>query len=143
LIHHRQNKDFPQVIEARRAVFMEQFTKLFNQATLKSEADIRMIVNAPTLASRLTREAGIVGTGKSLDLKIRSGDGSEIAFRVKDTTSFRNILSSYAKMKGVYPNGIPFFLKFDGERIMSTQSPGTFDMEDDDVIDAIFIQLGC
>jgi hypothetical protein len=141
LIHHRQNQDSLIKIVTRRAVFVEQFVKIFRQIPLMSEADIRKIGNAPAPASRITRVAGIVGTGKSLDLKIKSGDGSEMTFRVKDTTSFGNIRSVYAKMKGETPDKIKFL--FEDELVMSTQSPGTFDMWNDDVIDAIFIQLGC
>jgi hypothetical protein len=140
LIHHRQTQDVPQVIEARRAVFMEHFNKLFNQFP-KSEADIRKIVNSPAPPLRHTRVAGILGTGKDLHLKFQSSNGSCLDYRVKYNTPLEKLFSDYAKKKGVNRNS--FMFMFDGTRLESFKTPGDYNMEDGDIIEAIPIMLGC
>jgi hypothetical protein len=47
VIHHQQNSDAHDVIEARRVSFADAFSKLFPLNPLKNMAEIRSIVDRP------------------------------------------------------------------------------------------------
>jgi len=59
---------------------------------------------------------------------------------VKKTTKLSKIFKAYAERKGVAIDSLSFI--FDGKRLNPEMSPKQYEMEDDDVINAMVQQQG-
>jgi len=84
-------------------------------------------------------DAGEKG-GEHLNIKVKSGDGNEVYFKVKKTTLFSKVMAAYCKKVGAEPESVRFL--FDGVRIQGSATPEELNMEDEDVIDAMVTQTG-
>lgn len=63
-----------------------------------------------------------------------------MAFKVKKTTKFSKIFKAFCDRKGVAVDSISFV--YDGKRLNGDHAPKMYEMEDDDVIDAMIQQQG-
>lgn len=64
----------------------------------------------------------------------------QVTFKVKRTTRFEKIIQAFCSRKAVDPQQVRFI--YDGQRILPSQTPADFDMENDDTIDAFLEQVG-
>ncbi|KAJ1450521.1 ubiquitin-related domain-containing protein [Pelagophyceae sp. CCMP2097] len=78
--------------------------------------------------------------GAALNIRIRDQTGEETFFKVKKTTKFDKVFSTYAARKGVNANSLRFL--FDGTRLQGSQTPDELDMEENDQIDCMLEQQG-
>lgn len=75
-----------------------------------------------------------------LAIKVKSGDGQEVFFKVKRTTPFSKIMSAYCKKVGQDLENVRFL--FDGQRVKPENTPAELEMEDEDSVDAMVQQIG-
>lgn len=75
-----------------------------------------------------------------LQVKVKDAEGSELTFRVRATTPMGKVFDAYCSKKG-HARATMRFL-FDGNRITDAATPGSLEMEDGDVIDAVVEQIG-
>eukprot|EP00621_Florenciella_sp_RCC1693_P005895 CAMPEP_0182533284 /NCGR_PEP_ID=MMETSP1323-20130603/13476_1 /TAXON_ID=236787 /ORGANISM="Florenciella parvula, Strain RCC1693" /LENGTH=94 /DNA_ID=CAMNT_0024743149 /DNA_START=65 /DNA_END=349 /DNA_ORIENTATION=+ len=78
--------------------------------------------------------------GETITIRVRDQTGEETFFKVKKSTRFEKVFSTYAQRKGVNVASLRFLI--DGERINPSQSPAELDMEDQDQIDCMLEQQG-
>jgi len=83
---------------------------------------------------------GAKDEAKHLNLKVKSGDGSEVFFKVKATTQLGKVMAAFCKKVGQEKDNVRFL--FDGERLRAEQTPAELGMEDEDEIDAMVEQTG-
>eukprot|EP00618_Florenciella_parvula_P007354 CAMPEP_0119545086 /NCGR_PEP_ID=MMETSP1344-20130328/55062_1 /TAXON_ID=236787 /ORGANISM="Florenciella parvula, Strain CCMP2471" /LENGTH=279 /DNA_ID=CAMNT_0007589599 /DNA_START=61 /DNA_END=899 /DNA_ORIENTATION=+ len=76
--------------------------------------------------------------GETITIRVRDQTGEETFFKVKKSTRFEKVFSTYAQRKGVNVASLRFLI--DGERINPSQSPAELDMEDQDQIDCMLEQ---
>jgi len=86
------------------------------------------------------QDTGAAAATEHLNLKVKSGDGNEVYFKVKKSTVFSKVMAAYCKKVGAEPDSVRFL--FDGVRIQGSQTPEELQMEDEDVIDAMVTQTG-
>lgn len=77
---------------------------------------------------------------ENLNLKVKSPNGDEVIFKVKQTTPFHKLMTAYCKRTGTEFESTRFM--FDGQRITGEQTPKDLNMEDEDEIDAMVTQVG-
>lgn len=77
---------------------------------------------------------------RHISLRVVSGDGSEVFFKISSTTPLSKLISAYCKRKSIEESSVRFL--YDGERIDPSKSATDLDMEDDDIIDALVQQTG-
>merc|ERR1712034_297360 len=75
-----------------------------------------------------------------INLKVKSQDGNEVYFKVKQTTKLSKLMNAYCNRVGKELSAVRFL--FDGERLQPDSTPEQLDMEDEDEIDAMFEQHG-
>ncbi|KAL0241265.1 hypothetical protein GEMRC1_006500 [Eukaryota sp. GEM-RC1] len=75
-----------------------------------------------------------------IKLKVRSQDGKETVFRIKRSTPLRKLMDTYCKRGGYTESSLRFLI--DGERVQAHQTADDLHLEDDQIIDALFYQLG-
>ena len=74
----------------------------------------------------------IEGTDDSvISIKVKDQHGGEVVFKVKKTTKFQKIMDAFCQKKAWDAGAVRFV--FDGERILSDQTPDDIGMEDGDV----------
>ena len=65
-------------------------------------------------------------------IRVRDDSGEAIWFKMKKSTPFERVFSTYAARNGVAVASLRFLI--DGERINRTHTPAELDIEDDDEI---------
>lgn len=75
-----------------------------------------------------------------INLKVKSQDGNEVYFKVKQTTKLSKLMNAYCNRVGKELSAVRFL--FDGERLQPDATPEQLDMEDEDEIDAMVEQHG-
>ncbi|KAI8839056.1 small ubiquitin-related modifier 3-like precursor [Chytriomyces cf. hyalinus JEL632] len=75
-----------------------------------------------------------------ITLKVKGPQGDDVEFKIKKTTVLGKVFTAYADKLGVNKTGYRF--EFDGERLTEMDTPGKFEMEDGDVIQAFVQQQG-
>eukprot|EP01120_Amphizonella_sp_Union-15-10_P015706 TRINITY_DN8124_c0_g2_i1.p1 TRINITY_DN8124_c0_g2~~TRINITY_DN8124_c0_g2_i1.p1 ORF type:complete len:103 (-),score=28.06 TRINITY_DN8124_c0_g2_i1:108-386(-) len=75
-----------------------------------------------------------------INLKVVAQDGTEVLFKIKNSTPLRKLMEAYCQRQAIEPNSIRFL--FDGNRLREDQTPEELGMEDHDVIDAVLQQTG-
>merc|ERR1711933_558302 len=75
-----------------------------------------------------------------LNLKVKAQDGTEVYFKVKETTKLKKLMDAYCARVGKEAGSIRFL--FDGDRIAPDSTPNDLGMEDEDEIDAMVEQHG-
>lgn len=76
-----------------------------------------------------------------IHLNLKSEDGEEITFKVKNTTKFSKIFQKYCEKKNIANYNSVRFL-FEGERINDNLCPNEMGIENNDEIDVRFEQVG-
>eukprot|EP00466_Bigelowiella_natans_P010041 jgi/Bigna1/90329/estExt_fgenesh1_pg.C_670078 len=76
-----------------------------------------------------------------ISITVRSHDGNEVIFKVKQTTPFSRIFEAYCQKVGEEKPSVRFL--FDGDRISGIQTPADYDMRDGDEINATVQRSGC
>jgi len=66
-------------------------------------------------------------------------DGNIVHFKIKKKTQLRKLMEAYCARQSLQMDQIRFL--FDGNRLWDAQTPDELDMEDDDVIDAMLIDV--
>ena len=77
---------------------------------------------------------------EQLNLKVIGQDGQVIQFKIKKSTPFRKLMHAYCDRQKLTQSTIRFV--FDGNRIKETDTPKSFDMEDNDAIEVFSQQSG-
>jgi len=77
---------------------------------------------------------------KKLRLVVKSDSGQDVTFDVRPGVLFSKVFAAYCKRTGTDEKEVRFL--FDGQRLRKDQSPESYDMEDEDVIDAMVEQTG-
>lgn len=77
---------------------------------------------------------------EQLNLKVIGQDGQVIQFKIKKSTPFRKLMHAYCDRQKMIQSTIRFV--FDGNRIKETDTPKSFDMEDNDAIEVFSQQSG-
>ena len=77
---------------------------------------------------------------KSINIKVKGPDGSEVFFKIKWNTVMRALMEAYCQRSGFDKQGIHFL--FEGERIQAYNTPDELDMDEGDVVDAMLMQVG-
>ena len=85
-------------------------------------------------------KSNLSATGK-ITIRIKDQTGEEIMFKIKRRTRLGKVFNTFAAYKGVDRDSLRFL--FNGERVDDVDTSVTWDLEDDDQIDAIFSQCGC
>lgn len=80
------------------------------------------------------------GADNTINVRVVNSDGNEIYFRIKRTTPFRRLFSTYHTKVGSPAGSFRFF--FDGRRLEEDQTPAELEMNDQDLIDALVTQTG-
>jgi predicted RNase H-related nuclease YkuK (DUF458 family) len=70
--------------------------------------------------------------GEHITIKIKSGSGGVVFFKVKPTTKFSKIFGKYYEREGISDGSARFV--FDGVRIRGDQTPSMLDMENEDEV---------
>lgn len=76
----------------------------------------------------------------TITIRVRDQTGEETFFKIKRTTKMAKVFETYAQRKGVQSTSLRFLL--DGERIESTATPKTLELDDQDQIDCMLEQSG-
>ena len=74
-----------------------------------------------------------------LNLKVETQHGEEIYFKMKYTSPLQKLMHAFCNRQGVDMNTVSFL--FDGDEIISTETPLDLDMQDGDVIDVIDVSV--
>ncbi|KAI8538070.1 hypothetical protein RHMOL_Rhmol09G0073100 [Rhododendron molle] len=75
-----------------------------------------------------------------INLKVKSQEGNEVFFRIKNNTQLKKLMTAYCERQSLDAKAIVFL--FDGHRIKAEQTPEQLGMEDGDEIDAMLHQTG-
>lgn len=73
-------------------------------------------------------------------IKVVDQNGNETYFKLKPTTKLGRVMKVYCERASVQESSIRFL--FDGERLNPDSTPADYDMEEDDIIDAVLQQTG-
>ncbi|XP_035154854.1 small ubiquitin-related modifier 5 [Callithrix jacchus] len=87
-----------------------------------------------------TEDLGDKIKNEDIKLKVIGQDSSEIYFKVKMTTPLEKLKESYCERQGVPVNSLRFL--FEGQRIADNHTPKELGMEEDDVIEVYWEQMG-
>ncbi|KAK7239651.1 small ubiquitin-related modifier protein [Aureococcus anophagefferens] len=79
-------------------------------------------------------------SGSLLNIRIRHWSGEVTFFGVKKTTQLDKVFNAYSQRKGINVMTLRFL--FDGQRVLSGQTPQDIDMEDGDQLDCTLEQVG-
>jgi small ubiquitin-related modifier len=63
-----------------------------------------------------------------------------VFFKIKRKTAMRKLMDAYCRRQGQVPGSVRF--TFDGNRVNPDSTPDSYNMEDQDVIDAMVEQIG-
>ncbi|ORY49980.1 ubiquitin-like protein [Rhizoclosmatium globosum] len=77
---------------------------------------------------------------EQITIRVKGGDGAEIEFKIKNTTTMGKVQAAYAQKLGINKDTVRF--KFDGAAVTMTQTPADLGLEDGDSIDAFVQQIG-
>ena len=77
---------------------------------------------------------------QQITIKVVNAEGAEVYFKIKRKTKLQKLMDAYCKKQGVSTSSIRFH--FDGKRIEADKCVDDYEMEDDDVIDAMAEQTG-
>jgi len=80
------------------------------------------------------------GDSQQISIKVVNADGAEVYFKIKRSTPLRKLMDAYCKKQGINRTSVRFH--FDGRRIEDDKTAEDYEMEDDDVIDAMVEQTG-
>ena len=72
---------------------------------------------------------------EQLNLKVKSQDGEEVFFKIKNTTQLKKLMDAYCQRQGLAASNVRFL--FDGERLHEAQTPKELSMENGDEIDVL------
>ena len=84
--------------------------------------------------------AGAPADSQQLNIRLKNMDGSEVYFKVLQTTPFRKIISAFCTKTGLSSSNVR--LMFEGESITGNMTPKELELEDNDVIDVLSQQTG-
>lgn len=77
---------------------------------------------------------------QSIVIRVRETTGEETRFRIKVTTRLNTVFRAYARHKGVEMHSFRFLIE--GNFVNPEDTPTSFGLEDNDVIDAILLTVG-
>jgi|Transcript_73082 small ubiquitin-related modifier len=80
------------------------------------------------------------GDTQQISIKVVNAEGAEVYFKIKRSTPLRKLMDAYCKKQGINRTSVRFH--FDGRRIEDEKTAEDYEMEDDDVIDAMVEQTG-
>eukprot|EP00994_Dinema_validum_P004992 NODE_3085_length_599_cov_864.069091_g2582_i0.p2 GENE.NODE_3085_length_599_cov_864.069091_g2582_i0~~NODE_3085_length_599_cov_864.069091_g2582_i0.p2 ORF type:complete len:103 (-),score=22.76 NODE_3085_length_599_cov_864.069091_g2582_i0:212-520(-) len=80
------------------------------------------------------------GDSQQISIKVVNAEGAEVYFKIKRSTPLRKLMDAYCKKQGINRTSVRFH--FDGRRIEDEKTAEDYEMEDDDVIDAMVEQTG-
>jgi small ubiquitin-related modifier len=75
-----------------------------------------------------------------ISIKVVAQDGSEMYFKIKATTQFVKLMQAYCSRKEIAMSSVRFL--FDSERVRPDQTPKELGMEEGDILDAVWEQVG-
>ena len=75
-----------------------------------------------------------------VNLKVVNAEGNEVFFKIKRTTLMKKLMDAYVKKNGMVRNQVRFL--YDGKPLEDEKTPDDYEMDDDDVIDAMVEQVG-
>jgi small ubiquitin-related modifier len=81
-----------------------------------------------------------VGEGRRLNIKMRSQNGDEMMFLLKDSTKFAKVFQSYSEKVGIPVESLR--IMFDGNRVQDTDTPQSLGLEEEDTLDVYVYQIG-
>jgi len=71
-----------------------------------------------------------------LNLKVKDQDDCFVYYKIKKTQVLKKLMEEYCMCKGLEMSTICFL--FDGNRLSETETPSKLNMEDDDMIEALY-----
>ncbi|KAI3405791.2 SUMO2 [Candida oxycetoniae] len=77
---------------------------------------------------------------EQINLKVAHRNGDEMFFKIKTTTEMRKIMDAYSRRQGKDSETLRFFV--DGVRIQPKDTPRSLGLEDGDLIDVSYQQIG-
>eukprot|EP00823_Brevimastigomonas_motovehiculus_P005509 TRINITY_DN4073_c0_g1_i1.p1 TRINITY_DN4073_c0_g1~~TRINITY_DN4073_c0_g1_i1.p1 ORF type:complete len:119 (+),score=30.07 TRINITY_DN4073_c0_g1_i1:52-408(+) len=77
---------------------------------------------------------------QTLKIKVKTAENEEVFFQVKKTTPFSKIINAYCKKTELEKASVRF--SFEGKRIHDTDTPESLNMENEDMVDAMIMQVG-
>jgi hypothetical protein len=75
-----------------------------------------------------------------LSIKVRSMDGNEVYFKLKQKTLFAKVFKAYCSKIGADVESVRFL--FDGTRVKATDTPESLSMDNEDMIEVMIQQTG-
>ena len=75
-----------------------------------------------------------------VNIRLDADFNTELRFKTKRSTPMRKLKAAFCKQKGINATSIGFY--FDGEQMGNDVTPDMMAMEDEDTIDAIYLQSG-
>ncbi|KAI3643992.1 hypothetical protein MP228_010156 [Amoeboaphelidium protococcarum] len=81
------------------------------------------------------------GATEHINIKVKSGEGNEVFFKVKPNTKFHKIFEAFCDRMGRSMKDVRFFSP-EGERIQAESTPAEAEIEDGDQIEARIEQVG-
>lgn len=97
--------------------------------------DVQPNFNYHTMAENAT-----ANQTEQLNLKVKSQDGEEVFFKIKNTTQLKKLMDAYCQRQSLNVANVRFL--FDGERLHEGQTPKELNMENGDEIDVVIEQVG-
>lgn len=86
------------------------------------------------------REDAVKTEVAQVNLKVVNAEGSEVFFKIKRSTLMKKLMDAYCKKSGMSRQQVRFL--YDGKPLEDDKTPDDYDMDDDDVIDAMVEQVG-
>ena len=75
-----------------------------------------------------------------VNLKVVNAEGAEVYFKIKRSTLMKKLMDAYCKKNGQSRAQVRFL--YDGKPLDDEKTPDDYEMDDDDVIDAMAEQVG-
>ncbi len=75
-----------------------------------------------------------------VNIKVVNAEGNEVFFKIKRSTTMKKLMDAYCKKNGMTRNQVRFL--YDGKPLEEEKTPDDYEMDDDDVIDAMVEQVG-
>jgi len=77
---------------------------------------------------------------QAVEVKVVNALGEEVFFKIKRGTPMKRLITAYCSRIGATESSLRFL--YDGTRVAATDTPGTLDIEDGDIIDVLTQQTG-
>ena len=86
------------------------------------------------------RDENVKTEAAQVNLKVVNAEGNEVFFKIKRTTLMKKLMDAYCKKNGTTRQQVRFL--YDGKPLEDEKTPDDYEMDDDDVIDAMVEQVG-